>query len=70
MVRNEGTVDRVVRAVVGVVLLAAWVFGWLSGATAVVLGIVGAILVVTAAIGFCPLYALLGIRTSPAPTKR
>lgn len=70
MVRNEGTFDRVLRVVVGLVLLAAWAFGWWGGAAAVVLGVVGAVLVVTGAVGFCPLYRLLGIATCPVPQKR
>ncbi|HEY0334048.1 MAG TPA: DUF2892 domain-containing protein [Stenotrophomonas sp.] len=56
--RNIGTVDRVLRLVVGLVLIAlvfigpktAW--GW-----------IGAVLIVTALINFCPLYRLFGIRT-------
>lgn len=70
MVRNEGTVDRVLRVVVGAVLLAAWAFGWLSGTLAVVLGVVGLVLVATGAVGFCPIYRLLGIATCPVPAKR
>lgn len=70
MVRNEGTIDRALRVIVGVVLLAAWVFGWLGGATAIVLGVVGAVLVVTGAVGFCPIYRLFGIATCPVPQKR
>lgn len=70
MVTNVGTVDRVVRAVVGVVLVAAWAFGWLTGALAVVLGVVGIVLIATGAVGFCPLYRMLGMSTCPVPAKR
>lgn len=70
MVRNEGTVDRIVRVVLGVVLVAAWAFGWLAGTLAVVLGVVGIVLVATGAIGFCPLYRMLGMSTCPVPAKR
>ncbi len=64
--RNETTADRVVRvvvglvaAVVGVVLLAS------AGSTAAytgesILTLVGLVLVVTGATGFCPLYAVVG----------
>ncbi len=65
MTINESATDRVIRVIVGLVLLAAWVFGWLGGALAVVLGLVGAILVLTGAAGFCPLYRLVGASTAP-----
>lgn len=62
---NESATDRIVRVIVGIVLLAAAVFGWIVGGWGVVLGVVGAVLVLTGAIGFCPLYALFGASTAP-----
>lgn len=62
---NESATDRVLRVIVGAVLLAAWVFGWWSGTWAVVLGIVGIVLLATGAIGFCAIYRLFGISTAP-----
>jgi hypothetical protein len=61
---NESKTDRIIRAVVGVIMLiiAFWV---VSGVAQIILWIIGGILVVTAAIGFCPLYALLHISTKP-----
>ena len=70
MVRNESNTDRILRALIGAALLIAWIAGWLGGALAVVLGIVGLVLVATAIVGFCPLYRVLGISTCPVPTKR
>jgi hypothetical protein len=70
MVRNESNTDRILRAIVGGALLIAWIAGWLGGALAVVLGIVGLVLVATAIVGFCPLYRVLGVSTCPVPTKR
>ncbi len=64
MKANESTVDRIIRAVVGVAaLLGAFAIG--SGVTFVALLVVGAILLVTAAVGFCPLYRVFGINTCP-----
>jgi hypothetical protein len=65
MKTNEGTVDRIIRAVVGVAaLLGAFAMG--SGSVAfVLLLVVGAVLLVTAAVGFCPLYRVFGINTCP-----
>lgn len=64
MTRNEGSFDRGLRAAIGMLLVilalagvfaAAWLY-W--GAI-----IVGVVLLVTAATGFCPAYRLLGVRT-------
>jgi len=66
MVKNEGTIDRVIRVVAGVVLLALVGFGALSGTWMWVAGIGGVALLVTGALGYCGIYSLLGIRTCPA----
>lgn len=63
MHRNIGTVDRAARAVVGV---AALVWAFVTGvSTGLGMGliVVAAVLLGTAAVGFCPLYRLLGIST-------
>ena len=70
MVRNESNLDRMLRALVGALLLIGWAVGWWTGTWAVVLGVVAAILIVTAAVGFCPLYRVLGLSTCPVPQKR
>ena len=62
---NESATDRVVRVIAGLVLLSAWVFGWMSGVWMVVFAIVGAILLLTGLVGFCPLYSLFGASTKP-----
>jgi hypothetical protein len=63
MKRNEGTLDRVLRAVAaaGALIVAAIVgFGTIAG---IVLVVVAVILAVTAIAGFCPLYRLFGLST-------
>ena len=52
---NMGVVDRVVRVIVGIVLLLV-AFLVAQGAWQIVLWVIGGILVLTGAIGFCPLY--------------
>ncbi len=58
MSKNMGTIDRLLRAIVGVVLIAL-------AATGVVgmWGYVGVVPLLTAAIGWCPAYLPLGIKT-------
>jgi hypothetical protein len=65
MTRNESNTDRIIRAVIGIALIALWVLGVTQGVLAIILGIVGAVLVLTSLVGFCPLYALFGINTCP-----
>ncbi|OPZ63446.1 MAG: hypothetical protein BWY84_00955 [Candidatus Aerophobetes bacterium ADurb.Bin490] len=64
---NEGKADRIVRVVLGAGLIAG---GFLTtGTVAIVLWAVGGISLITGAIGFCGLYALLGINTCPVNKK-
>ncbi|NBC23187.1 MAG: DUF2892 domain-containing protein [Gammaproteobacteria bacterium] len=56
--RNEGTIDRVVRVTAGLVLLSLVFIGpqtpW---------GWIGLVPLATGLIGWCPAYSLFGIRT-------
>ena len=60
---NEGTVDRVIRGVVGAILLVVGLV-LVKGTIGIVLDVLGAILLVTGIVGFCPLYTLFGMNTS------
>ncbi len=61
---NEGTVDRALRVLVGVALLAWYFMGQGEGFwhTAKLIGIVP---IFTGLVGWCPLYTLLGVSTCP-----
>ncbi len=63
MSANEGLVDRIVRVVLGIVLLYLWLGHVVTGTLALILGIVGVILLITGIIGYCPLYTLVGFST-------
>ncbi len=67
MTFNVGTVDRIIRFVIGALLIIApltGLFGVSVGTTpTVVLVLVGIVLVGTAFFKFCPLYRLLGAST-------
>ena len=60
---NESNTDRIIRAVLGVVLLFLGFGGVLAGSWVVVAEILGAVMLLTAAIGFCPLYAVFKFST-------
>ncbi|MEI2732085.1 MAG: DUF2892 domain-containing protein [Dermatophilaceae bacterium] len=63
---NVGNADRGVRVVIAVVaaILAITVTG---GALDVILWVVAAIMLGTAAVGFCPLYRIFGMSTCKVP---
>ena len=58
MNRNEGSLDRSVRAIVGLVLVGATLAGAIGP-----WGWIGVVPLFTAAVGWCPLYTVLGINT-------
>jgi len=60
---NEAGWDRVLRVVLGVVLLIVG-FGVMDGAAGVVVGVVAFVPLLTGLVGYCPLYSLLGFRTN------
>lgn len=60
MTPNVGGIDRVLRAVLGVVLVALAVMGTIGP-----WGWIGLVPLATAALGVCPLYTVLGFSTCP-----
>ncbi len=60
MKTNEGNIDRTLRIVVGLVLIALTLTGTIG-----LWGWIGVVPVITGAIGWCPAYTLLGISTCP-----
>lgn len=61
---NEGIVDRALRVTAGLVLLYLGQGGIVTGAGGTAVTVVAALLLITGVIGWCPLYALLGIDTT------
>lgn len=61
MKKNQSDIERVIRGIVGLVLLVLTVY--VSGVLQIVLAVVGAILLATGIIGFCPLYKVIGRNT-------
>jgi hypothetical protein len=64
LAKNVGSIDRILRIVVGLGLISLVFVGpqtpW---------GWIGIVPLLTAFIGFCPLYTLIGIRTCPVGQK-
>ena len=62
--QNVGTIDRLIRVVLGLVLLGLFFTGphtlW---------GLLGFVVLGTAVFRFCPVYRLLGLRTNAADAR-
>ena len=64
MTKNVGTIDRVIRAVVGLAILSLVFVGPKS-----FWGLLGFIPLITALVGWCPPYALIGLNTCKTAAK-
>ncbi len=58
MTRNEGSFDRVLRIVAGLALIGLTLYGMIG-----MWGWIGVVPLLTGALGWCPVYTLLGIKT-------
>ncbi len=63
--RNEHVIDRAVRVVLGLGLLALTVVG-----PQTMWGLVGIVPLATGLLGSCPIYTMLGMGTCPVDTTR
>jgi hypothetical protein len=64
--KNVGTIDRVVRIIVGIALLAGFALNMVAAPLSYLVVLIGLIALVTGAIGTCPAYSLIGINTLTA----
>lgn len=64
MKKNMGSPDRIIRLIIAIIIAALYAGGILTGTLGVVLLIVAIIFALTSVMGTCPLYTLLGIKTS------
>jgi len=64
MKKNMGTIDKVIRILVAVVLVVLFFTHVISGVLGVILLVLSAVFVVTSFLGFCPLYLPFGLNTN------
>jgi uncharacterized membrane protein len=60
--QNEGPADRAIRVILGLILLLIAYNS--AGITSIVLYIIAAVLIITAATGFCALYKIFNFSTA------
>jgi len=58
---NEGSLDRIIRIILGLIILALW---FVLQGNAQYLALIGLIPLITGIIGWCPLYMIFGIDTN------
>ena len=64
MKKNMGTIDKIVRIIIALIIVLLYVANKIEGTTAIVLLILSGIFILTSFISFCPLYFPLGITTA------
>jgi hypothetical protein len=63
MKKNMGTVDKIIRILLAIVVIVLYLNESITGVAAIILGILAIVFIVTSLIGFCPLYVPLKIST-------
>jgi hypothetical protein len=63
MKTNVGKTDKIIRIVIAILFGVLYFTGTVSGTVGLVLLVLGGVFVLTAGLGFCPLYTLFGMNT-------
>ncbi|HEY3371601.1 MAG TPA: DUF2892 domain-containing protein [Prolixibacteraceae bacterium] len=63
MNKNMGSIDKVIRILIVVAIAVLFFTKVLTGTAAVILLVVAGILLLTVLVSFCPIWAILGIKT-------
>lgn len=69
--RNVGSIDKTIRLIAGVVLVVWGITGLGPSSTfGMIATAVGAILIATGTLNFCPLFKILGISSTPSISQK
>lgn len=63
MKKNMGNIDRIIRVLAALVVIALIGTKVLTGTLAIVFGVLAGVFMLTSFVSFCPLYTLVGINT-------
>ncbi len=63
MKKNMSSTDSIIRILIAALITVLFFTKIITGTFAIVMIIVAAIFLATSVIGFCPLYALIGVKT-------
>jgi Inner membrane protein YgaP-like, transmembrane domain len=65
MKKNIGSADRIIRLIAAALVAVLYFTNTITGLFGIALLVLGGIFLLTSLVSFCPLYALVGIRTCP-----
>lgn len=65
MKKNVGKIDRILRIILAAVFAGLYFAKITEGTLGLILLVLGGVFAVTAAVGFCPLYKLVGLNSCP-----
>jgi hypothetical protein len=63
MKKNVGSIDKIIRIIIAVVAIILIATCTVTGILAIIVGIVGGAMLLTAIFGFCGLYSLIGFNS-------
>lgn len=63
MKKNMGNIDRLIRTLLAILVGILYYTGYITGTTAVVLGVIAVIFLLTSLISICPIYMPFGLST-------
>jgi hypothetical protein len=63
MKKNIGSIDRVIRFLVALAIIALYYTNQISGTVAIVLLVIAGIFIITSFISVCPIYLMFGLST-------
>lgn len=63
MKKNMGLIDKAIRILIAVIVIALYFANVISGILAIILLIFSGIFILTSLLGFCPLYIPFGLNT-------
>ncbi len=70
MKKNIGTLDRIIRTAIAIIVAILFFTGTIKGTLGIVLLIAAGIFLLTSLVSFCPIYTLLGIKTCKVNPKQ
>ncbi len=69
MKKNIGVTDKWIRTILAVIGIVLYLTKVAAGTLGIIVLIIALILLLTSVINFCPIWALLGIKTTPKEKK-
>ncbi|HLO89637.1 MAG TPA: DUF2892 domain-containing protein [Lentimicrobium sp.] len=69
MKKNLGITDRIIRIIISAIVAVLYFNHTITGTLGILLIAAAGILFITSLVSFCPLYALLGIKSCPVKSE-